>query len=177
MASLSKLLSFFGWGKKTESETPIEELIDDIETLLIKNRVGYLEVEREIDRVKAFEKVRTNRIKEGIKNEHLKRIVLREIMSLRKRLGTLDRVSAVYQQNIDIHLAVQDRLESQRSVGMKSISQEQLAELVLDHGEMNAEHREILASAKAMMESRSYLDEACDDPALTRLAEELEVEL
>ena len=171
---LSGFLSWFGW-KPDEQETPIGELLNDIKALLAKNKIGFLEIEREIGRVKIFEQNRVDQVKEGLKNECRKRMTLREIVSLRKRLKTLDRVGNVYQQNIDIHLAIQEQLEDQLAAGMKSMTQDQLEEIVLDHEEMLTEHREVMASSRAVS-GQSYLSELKDDPELNDLAKELEAE-
>jgi hypothetical protein len=172
---LSKILTYLRF-KPSEPEISVESLLDDIETLLVKNQIGYLEIEREMDRVKIFEANRTDRLKDGIENGHLKRIVLREIQSLRKRVISLDRVGRVYQQNIDIHLMMQDKLENQLATGMKQITQAQLEEITLDHVEMLREHHEVIASAAVLINSQSYLDEIREDPDLKNLSRELEAE-
>jgi hypothetical protein len=163
----SDILAFFRRRKPEEQEVSIESLLDDLATLLAKNQVGYAENEREIDRVKVFEQDRVERIKAGVSSEHMKRIVLREVLGLRKRLGSLERVSRVYQQNIDIHLVVEQRLEDQLATGMKVITQDQLQNIVLDHEEQLVEHREV------MLDNSDYIG---DDSSLLALEKEIEEE-
>lgn len=168
------ILAFFRWRRKPEEqEVSIEDLLDDLSALLAKNQVGYTENEREIARVRVFEQERIERIKAGVSSEHMKRIVLREVLGLRKRLGNLERVSRVYQQNIDIHLVVEQRLEDQLATGMKVISQDQLQNIVLDHEEQLLEHREVMASAKLLLDGDDYVS---DDSSLLALEKEIEEE-
>ena len=174
--SLNEILSFFGWRKPKGSDILIDELLDDIEVLLAKNKIGFLQIEREISRVKVFESNRADQVKDGVDNEYHKRIILREIMSLRKRQKTLSRIGQIYQQNIDIHLAVQERLQDHQAAGMKSITHAHLENIALDHEEALAEHREVMATAKAMIDHQSYLDEVREDPELQALAAELNAE-
>lgn len=116
------------WFKpKTNDKYDINELIDEIDDLIVQNKIGNLEIDREIERNKLFESVRIERIKEGIDNKHIKNLLLREILSYRKRLTQLDRCNDIYQINIDVNSALKTKLEDMLAAGLKSVSQKHVS--------------------------------------------------
>ena len=83
----------------------------------------------------------------------------------------LSRCSTVYNDNINLHSEMAERLEEMRAEGMKTVSSEILEEVALDHDELYQKHRDIVVSIKSLSDVIEP-----SDPDLDELAKELGLE-
>ena len=174
--NLKSLVQFRDGGSDSgrgSDELNIQKLFDECSELIARNQIRLAENEDRIRRVEAACK-REERSILDIKHDILKRCTLRHIKVLRKRLTRLSRVSVIYHDNISLHTHLVDRLENMRVSGMKTVTAEMLNNITLDCEEMYREHRDVIGTAKAMIEHDISIGE---DPDLKDLAKELGVNL
>ena len=154
----------------------IEELIDEIDRLIVRNREGYLKTERLQEKQRVIVK---HKIKEAATLEgHMKRIRLQEVARINKRINRLNRALKIYNDNIDLHQNVSERLEDQLAAGQSQITAAQIEELLSDHGELWDKHREMMFSAQAMLNPIDYPeDNLLKDPEIKEIALECGLDL
>ena len=133
---------------------------------IAKNNLRLIENEKLIHRVERNSQREEKRVQLE-DNDHLKRCSLRRIKGYRKRIEILQQCSAIYNDNINVHIEMMERLEDMRVSGLKSITAEMLEEIALDNQEMYRKHEEIIDTVSV------FRDTITEDQDLETLAKEL----
>ena len=158
---------------RAKEELNLEQLFDDLNNLITRNQAKFAENEDNIRRAEAACATEEEFFR-GLDHNILKRCSLRRIRGLRKRVKNLLRIGTVYNDNISMQTQMSDRLENIRVSGLKVVTPDMLENIEMDCEEMYRQHRDTVASVKAMADID---DSISDDQDLKELAKEFGVEI
>lgn len=157
-----KLIKYFSFVPQPEPSDrgglDLRELSAELQALIVKNRVKYLENESFIEQLQEFERQNVAELKE-LEVEVLRRCKLRKIQQIRKRIKRLSRVSTILSQNVDYQQMIVDKLENLRIAGSLVISADQLNEIALDYEEMFQQHNDHVRDAMMIMDESSVIED------------------
>src|SRR5205085_11337012 len=88
----------------------IHELRRGLDEIVTRNEVELKEVEREIDKLEKIELAEKEKVKVGQLTEREKLNTLRYVKRLRTRMDSYQKRHKIHQENIDLHLALLDRI-------------------------------------------------------------------
>lgn len=125
----------------------LDDLVVELELSIAENRIRYATNEGVIAKLQV-EKCQLLIETDKIQQVNLKQCKQRRIRTLEQRIERLDRHSQVYNENIDLHQELIDRIACMKASGLKQISQEQLEELTIEISEAQEEHSNIINEAR-----------------------------
>lgn len=131
----------------------LDEIAVELELSIAENRIRYVANEGAIAKLQV-EKCQLLIETGKIQQVNLKQCKQRRIQTLEQRIERLDRHSQVYNENIDLHQELIDRIACMKASGLKQISQEQLEELTIEISEAQEEHSNIINEARLAFHDR-----------------------
>lgn len=152
----------------------VHELRRGLDEIVTRNEVELKEVEREIDKLEKIELAEKDKVKAGTLSPREKDNTLRYIKRLRTRMDSYQKRHKIHQENIDLHLALLDRIDEMEAMELKAVKQEQIEEIAVDYEERVEKHKEIVAAGKIANEREPR---AHDDVADRKELEALEREI
>jgi hypothetical protein len=179
MALLDKIKGFF-----TKASMPdetrlllagvenVHELRKGLDVIITRNEVELKDVEREIDKLEKIELAEKDKVKAGTLPPREKDNTLRYIKTLRTRMDSYQKRHKIYQQNIDLHLSLLDRIDEMEAMELKAVTQEQISEIAVDYDEKREKHNEIIDAYKATIGETRH-DDQKDKKELEALEKEI----
>jgi len=152
----------------------VHELRRGLDEIVTRNEVELKEVEREIDKLEKIELAEKEKVKSGTLSPREKDNTLRYIKRLRTRMDSYQKRHKIHQENIDLHLALLDRIDEMEAMELKAVKQEQIEEIAVDYEERVEKHKEIVAAGRIASEREPR---AHDDVADRKELEALEKEI
>jgi hypothetical protein len=151
----------------------IHELRRGLDEIVTRNEVELKEVEREIDKLEKIEVSEKDRVKGGQLTEREKLNALRYVKRLRARMDSYQKRHKIHQENIDLHLALLDRIDEMEAMELKAIKQEQIEEIAVDYEERVEKHKEIVAAGRIATEHPPNFEDAAEKRELEALEREI----
>lgn len=130
----------------------VHELRRGLDEIVTRNEVELKEVEREIDKLEKIELAEKDKVKAGTLSPREKDNTLRYIKRLRTRMDSYQKRHKIHQENIDLHLALLDRIDEMEAMELKAVKQEQIEEIAVDYEERVEKHKEIVSAGKIASE-------------------------
>jgi hypothetical protein len=152
----------------------VSELRRGLDEIVTRNEVELKEVEREIDKLEKIELAEKDKVKAGTLAAREKDNTLRYIKRLRTRMDSYQKRHKIHQENIDLHLALLDRIDEMEAMELKAVKQEQIEEIAVDYEERIEKHKEIVSAGKVAAEHEpSALHDASERKELDALEQEI----
>jgi hypothetical protein len=152
----------------------VHELRRGLDEIVTRNEVELKEVEREIDKLEKIELTEKDKVKTGTLSPREKDNTLRYIKRLRTRMDSYQKRHKIHQENIDLHLALLDRIDEMEAMELKAVKQEQIEEIAVDYEERVEKHKEIVSAGKIAAEHEpSALHDASERRELDALEKEI----
>lgn len=152
----------------------VHELRRGLDEIVTRNEVELKEVEREIDKLEKIELAEKEKVKAGTLSPREKDNTLRYIKRLRTRMDSYQKRHKIHQENIDLHLALLDRIDEMEAMELKAVKQEQIEEIAVDYEERVEKHKEIVSAGKIASEREPRaLDDMNDRKELDALEREI----
>jgi hypothetical protein len=152
----------------------VHELRRGLDEIVTRNEVELKEVEREIDKLEKIELGEKEKVKAGTLSPREKDNTLRYIKRLRTRMDSYQKRHKIHQENIDLHLALLDRIDEMEAMELKAVKQEQIEEIAVDYEERVEKHKEIVAAGRVASEREPRaLDDQHDRKELDALEREI----
>ncbi len=152
----------------------VHELRRGLDEIVTRNEVELKEVEREIDKLEKIELAEKDKVKAGTLSPREKDNTLRYIKRLRTRMDSYQKRHKIHQENIDLHLALLDRIDEMEAMELKAVKQEQIEEIAVDYEERVEKHKEIVAAGRIASEREPRaVDDQHDRKELDALEKEI----
>lgn len=151
----------------------VHELRRGLDEIVTRNEVELKEVEREIDKLEKIELAEKDKVKSGALPAREKDNTLRYIKRLRARMDSYQKRHKIHQENIDLHLALLDRIDEMEAMELKAVKQEQIEEIAVDYEERIEKHREIVAAGRIAQETTVRHEDATEKRELEALEKEI----
>ena len=151
----------------------VHELRRGLDEIVTRNEVELKEVEREIDKLEKIEFAEKDKIKAGTLTEREKANTLRYVKRLRTRMDSYQKRHKIHQENIDLHLALLDRIDEMEAMELKAVKQEQIDEIAIDYQERFEKHKEIVNASKAAHDHEPSYEDAAERRELEALEKEI----
>lgn len=144
-----------------------------LDEIVTRNEVELKEVEREIEKLAKIEAAEKEKIKSLALNEREKMNTLRYVKRLRRRMDSYDKRHKIHQDNIDLHLALLDRIDEMEAMELKAVKQEQIEEIAVDYEERLEKHKEIVAAGRVAQENEVEYDDITERRELEAIEKEI----
>jgi hypothetical protein len=151
----------------------VHELRRGLDEIVTRNEVELKEVEREIDKLEKIEVAEKDKIKAGTLTDREKANTLRYVKRLRTRMDSYQKRHKIHQENIDLHLALLDRIDEMEAMELKAVKQEQIDEIAVDYQERFEKHKEIVNASKAAHDHEPSYEDAAEKRELEALEKEI----
>jgi len=141
----------------------VSELKQTIADIITKNEVLMKETEHNISKIEEEGSLETEKVREGGISDREKMNTLRRIKRLAARHKSFKKRLDIFQQNIDLHQNLADKVNEISAMDLKSVKAELIDEIDVDYEEAKENHREYISSEKAMLLRKAQPEETLQE--------------